>query len=435
MSGIIGIFAFDKVWKASRFIYYGLLALQHRGQETTGMAIGGETGINMYNGAGLVDQVYNENILEELNGWYGIGYVGALPRENQPSLVREGDNEVALVLSGRIFNEAELAREEQVKHWSNQSELLARLILKKSRGDDLKSAASEVMRMINGVYTFIAINNKEEMIVARDSTGLKPLVAGSFGFDYGVFASESCAMDVIGADYKADVNPGELYYLNQYTVERKQVLKPNPKYCAFEYVYLARPDSRINGVWVYEARRRIGEILAEKYSIDADVVTGIPETAIPFALSFSNKRGIPVELGFVATGRKTRTAIKPSQFERLVGVQLKLNPIKPVFRGKRVIIIDDSVVRGTTTKNTVTLLRNKIGAKEIHVLIGSPRLVSRCPYGIDVPSEDELIARHLNDDEVAKVVGADSFHWISLDDLVKAIGVPRNKLCLKCFGG
>ena len=435
MSGIIGIFAFDELWKVSRFVYYGLLALQHRGQETAGIAIGNNERINVYKGKGMVDQIYNDAVLEDLLGWYGIGYVGASTNDCQPALVRDNNLEIALVLSGKIFNENEIANALNIARWNSSADLLAKALTKELKQNDLIEAATELMRMIKGGYAFIAINNQGEMIVARDATGVKPLVVGSFGFDYGVFASESCVLDVIGADLKADVNPGEIYYVNQFTVERRQIMDPNPKFCVFEYVYMARPDSCINGIWIHEVRKKIGEILAERFNIKADLVTGIPDTAIPFALSFSNKSKIPVEIGFVATGRKTRTAIKPTQFERLVGVQLKLNPIKPVFRGKKVIIIDDSAVRGTTTKNTVALLRNRIGAREIHVLIGSPRLVARCPYGIEVPSEDELIAVHLTDEEVAKVVGADSFHWLSLEDFIKAVGIPREKLCLKCFGG
>ena len=436
MSGIIGIFAFDELWKVSRFVYYGLLALQHRGQETTGIAIGDGRTLRIHHGKGFVDQVYNEAILDDLTGWYGIGYVGASPDDFQPALVKHDDTRIALVLSGKLFNINKLAKKFEIKKWENQADFLAKAILIEfEKRKDFKEATAEVMKALHGGFSFIAINNMGEMIAARGALGVKPLVVGSFGFDYGVFASESCAIDVIGADLKADVNPGELYYLNQYTVEREQVLNPSPKYCAYEYVYLARPDSRINGVWIHDVRKKIGEFLAENFDIDADVVTGIPDTAIPFALAFSNRTRIPVELGFVATGRKTRTAIKPTQFERLVGVQLKLNPIKPVFRGKKVIIIDDSVVRGTTTKNTVTLLRNRIGAKEIHVLIGSPRIVAQCPYGIEVPSKDELIAAHLTEEEVAKVVGADSFHWLSIEDFIRAVGIPREHLCLKCFGG
>jgi len=436
MSGLIGIFAFDELWNVSRILYYGLLGLQHRGQERAGIATGNGKEIRVFSKNGLVENIFNEKILSELRGWYGIGVVSADPNDEQPILVGDNSKQIALVFSGKIFNREELITEYNLENTLRDCEIIAQCLLKEfGEVDDFKEAGLNVVKKIKGVSNIIAINNTGEMIVYRDEIGLKPLVVGSFGFDYGVFASESCAIDVIGADLKADVQPGEFYYLNQYTVEREQIKEPKPKYCAYEYVYLARPDSRINGIWIYDVRRRIGEILAEKYKIEADLVVGIPDTAIPFSMAYANKTKIPVELGFISTGRKIRTAIKPNQFERLIGVQLKLNPIKPVFRGKKVIIIDDSVVRGTTTKNTVSLLRNRIGAKEVHILVGSPRIVAGCPYGVEIPPKDELIAAHLSEEEVAIVVGADSFHWISNDDLVKALGLKKENVCLKCFGG
>ncbi|MBS7288638.1 MAG: amidophosphoribosyltransferase, partial [Candidatus Freyarchaeota archaeon] len=280
------------------------------------------------------------------------------------------------------------------------------------------------MEKMRGAYSLVAFTDKGEMIVARDPKGVKPLVIGSFGFDYGAVASESAAIDVIGADLKADIKPGEIYVINPYTIERKTSFRDKERYCAFEYVYFCRPDSIINGKSIYEVRMKIGEYLAEEFPVDADVVIGVPETAIPFAMAYSNVTGIPIHMGFVRSGRSVRTAIKPTQFERLVGVQLKLNPIRQAIRGKRVVLIDDSVVRGTTTRNIVNIMRNRIGAKEVHVRIGSSRLISPCPFGIEVPEKDELIAAHLTEEEVSKVVGADTFAWLSLEGMVKAIGIP-----------
>jgi len=436
MSGLIGIFAFDDLWSVSRIIYYGLLGLQHRGQERAGIATSEGEDIHVFSASGLVDRIFDDIILDKLRGWYGIGAVSANPSDEQPVVLSNQSKKIALVFSGNILNREELAKEYNTNKNVRDAYLVALCLQKEiNEAEDFSEAGLNLVEKLRGVSNLIAINNNGEMIVYRDEYGLKPLVVGSFGFDYGVFASESCAIDVIGADLKGDVHPGEFYYLNQYTVERKQVKKPQPKYCAYEYVYLARPDSRMNGIWIYDVRRRIGEILAEKYNVDADVVVGIPDTAVPFSMAYANKTRIPVELGFISTGRKIRTAIKPNQFERLIGVQLKLNPIKPVFRGKRVLIIDDSVVRGTTTKNTVSLLRNRIGAKEVHIRVGSPRIVRGCPYGIEIPPRDELIAAHLSNEEVAVVVGADSFHWISNEDLIKAIGLGKENICLKCFGG
>ena len=222
--------------------------------------------------------------------------------------------------------------------------------------------------------------------------------------------------------------------VEMFSIKRASTGYSRRAYCSFEYVYYARPDSVMNGIHVYEVRRRIGLLLAKENPVEADVVIGVPETAIPFAMAYSQATGIPVEMGFMRTGRSVRTAIKPTQFERLVGVQLKLNPIRAAVKGKRVVLIDDSVVRGTTLRNTVYLLRKR-GAKEVHVRIGSPAIVARCPYGTAVPPEDELIGRALKPDEIAQVIGADSFSYLSVDGLTEAIGLSKNSLCLGCFTG
>ncbi len=440
MGGIVGIYGFSKEWRMARFAYYALLALQHRGQENCGIVTFNGEGLSSYKGFGMVDQVFsNEKIFENLHGWVSIGSVSSTPKNSvekvQPIIVSEPEN-VALCYDGRILNWKEISTKEGLNA-EDEDEFLAKFFsIKLMEVKDPLKAMINVMNKVKGVYCIIALTNKGEMVVARDKFGVKPLTIGSFGFDYGVIASESCVMDVIGADFKGDIQPGEVYLFDAYSIERKQVFKPQPKYCSFEYVYYARPDSIINGKSVYEVRMKIGEILAEEHSTTKmDIVLGVPETAIPFAMAYSNKARIPLGLGFVQTGRRIRSAIKPSEFERMVGVQLKLNPIKAAITGKRVILIDDSVVRGTTTKNTVYQMRNRIGAKEVHVRIGSPRLIASCPYGTDVPEKDELIAANLTAKEVSKVVGADTFYWLSLKGLIKAIGIPKQNLCLGCFTG
>ncbi|MGP3667526.1 MAG: amidophosphoribosyltransferase [Candidatus Bathyarchaeota archaeon] len=441
MGGIVGIYGFSKEWRMARFTYYALLALQHRGQENCGIATFNGESLSFYKGFGMVDQVFsNEKIFEGLHGWIGIGSVSSTSKNSlekvQPIIISEPRN-IALCYDGKILNWKEISKKECL-NVEDEDEFLAKLFSSELMNvKDSLTAMINVMKKIKGVYCIIALTDKGEMIVARDKFGVKPLTIGSFGFDYGVVASESCVMDVIGADFKGDIQPGEVYLFDAYSIERKQVFKPQPKYCSFEYVYYSRPDSIINGKSVYEVRVKIGEILAEEHSTTkkVDVVLGVPETAIPFAIAYSNKTGIPLGLGFVQTGRRIRSAIKPSEFERMVGVQLKLNPIKSAITGKKVVLVDDSVVRGTTTKNTVYQMRNRIGAKEVHVRIGSSRLIAPCPYGTDVPEKDELIAANLTAKEVSKVVGADTFYWLSLKGLVKAIGIARKNLCLGCFTG
>jgi amidophosphoribosyltransferase len=440
LGGIVGIYGFSKEWRMARFIYYSLLALQHRGQENCGIVTFNGESLSYHKNVGLVDRVFSEpETIENLQGWIGIGSVTSIPQKDpskiQPIVVWE-PKPVALCYDGKILNFRELAEKEGI-NCEDDAEFLAKLFsLELERTGKAVEAIVSLMGKVKGAYSLIALTGGGEMVVARDSYGVKPLTIGSFGFDYGVVASESCVMDVIGADFKNDVQPGEIYFFDAYSIERKQVLKPNPRFCAFEYVYYARPDSIINGKSIYEVRMKIGEKLAEEHKVNrGEVVLGVPETAIPFAVAYSNKTKTPMGIGFVQTGRRIRSAIKPTEFERIVGVQLKLNPIRAAIAGKRVVLIDDSVVRGTTTKNTVNLMRNKMGAKEVHVRIGSPRLIAQCPFGTDVPPKDELIAVHLNAEEVSKVVGADTFYWLSLKGLVEAIGIPRKNLCLGCFTG
>ena len=436
MAGIIGIYAFDELWKISRFVYYGLLALQHRGQETCGIATLDREGLHSYTSSGVADRVFNEETLTNLPGWAGIGHVSPqLPSEGELQPVVVADPvKLAFCFNGKLLNADVLAKELGIIE-ASEAEVFAKLLSRLLTRLDPMEAAAAAMEKALGAYSFVALTERGEMIAARDPSGLKPLVIGSFGFDYGVVASESSAIDVVGAEFKADVEPGEAYVFTPYSIERRRLFKPKPRYCAFEYVYFARPDSIINERSIYEVRIKIGERLAKEHPVEADVVIGVPETAIPFAMAYSNVTKVPIAMGFVRTGPHVRSAIKPTQFERLVGVQLKLNPIRSAIKGKRIVLIDDSVVRGNTTKNTVTLMRNKLGVKEVHVRIGSPRLIAQCPFGVEVPSRDELIAAHLNDEEVAAVVGADSFHWLSLEGLIEAIGVCKENLCLGCFTG
>lgn len=434
MAGVIGIFGYDNIWKMARFTYYGLMALQHRGQETCGIATYDGKTLTDCRSTGLVDQAFNEETIEKLPGSVGIGHVSSQPSNGLPiqPVVVEEPVRLALCYDGMILNHQELLQ----GHNGGGAVALAQLLSNELSEAEPMEAVSRLFQKAKGPFSFVALTDRGEMLAARDPSGLRPLVVGNFGFDYGVISSESCALDVIGADFKSDVQPGEAYVFTSWNIERKQIAKPKGRFCAFEYVYLARPDSILNGSSVYSTRIKIGEQLAEEHSNPkADVVIGVPETATPASMAYANKTRKPIGMGFIQTGRRMRSAIRPTQFERLVGVQLKLNPIRSALAGKRIVLVDDSVVRGTTTKNTVNIMRNKMGAKEVHVRIGSPRLVDRCPFGVEVPPKDELIAANLNEEEVSKVVGADTFHWLSLKGLSEAIGLPMNRLCVGCFTG
>ena len=420
MSGLIGIFAFDELWSIARFIYYGLMGLQHRGQESAGITTVKDGRFYTRVCKGLVEEAFKEDALKGLPGHIGCGGVSMDPSVSQPIVIEDRGKSLALTFSGGLL-------EGDLKDFG-----LA--LLRELSKSDPEQAALTVMERFKGGYSFLALTNDGHIVAGRDPMGVKPLCVGGLGFDLAVFASESSALDVVGADLSREVEPGEVMSVEMFSIKRASTGYSRHAYCSFEYVYYARPDSIMNGIHVYEVRRRIGLLLAKESPVEADVVIGVPETAIPFAMAYSQATGIPVEMGFMKTGRSVRTAIKPTQFERLVGVQLKLNPVRAAVKGKRVVLIDDSVVRGTTLRNTVYLLRKR-GAKEVHVRIGSPAIVARCPYGTAVPPEDELIGRALKPDEIAQVIGADSFSYLSVDGLTEAIGLPKKSLCLGCFTG
>ncbi|MBC7112500.1 MAG: amidophosphoribosyltransferase [Candidatus Methanomethyliales bacterium] len=426
MAGILGIYLFDERWDVYNFGVFGLMALQHRGQETVGLEVVGKSR-GKVEGEGLVDQVLANN---KAAGHICLGAVSPYPASNgeiQPIKLSEN---VSVAIDGKILKIEGYQWDSMLSYEGN-----LRRAFKGESVEDLK----EFFSRCRGGFSYIALNGKPEMVAGRGDLGVKPLVLGKMGFEGGIVASESCVMDIIGERVPIspaeNIEPGETRIFTPLSAHAERLRNCNKRaHCSFEYVYLARPDSYINEIPVYRVRRRIGEILAEEGSVEADVVIGVPETAIPFAMAYSNSTGIPVEKGFELTGRRVRSAMKPNQIERLKGVQLKLNVISEAVRGKRVILIDDSVVRGNTLANIVYLMKEK-GAKEIHVRIGSPHIVSHCPFGVEVPPEDELIGRHLPEDKIAEVVGADSFRYLSIEGFVEATGLKFEDLCLGCFDG
>jgi len=435
MSGILGIYMFDERWKIASFGRYGLLASQHRGQETAGLVTLGDD-FYCCRGKGWVEDVITDEKTKELKGHLCIGHVSPYPDEEIQPLILEDPKKVALALDGRI---TEIEGYEWKAGLSYERNVLRALSSELREADNTLDGIKSFFSKCSGGYSFVALTREREMIAGRDPAGVKPLILAKIGFDGGIVASETCISDTIAertpVSPAENIEPGEVRIFTPLNAYSERISNsPRRNFCSFEYVYLARPDSYINDTSIYQVRRRIGEKLADECPADADVVIGVPETAIPFAMAYSNATGIPIEKGFEQTGRRVRSAIKPTQFERLKGVQLKLNVISEAVKGKRVILIDDSVVRGNTMANIVYLMKEK-GAKEIHVRIGSPHIVSRCPYGVEVPPEDELIGRHLSEEKIAQVVGADSFHYLSLDGLAETIGVPKKDLCLRCFMG
>lgn len=426
MAGIIGIYLFDDRWDVYNFGVYGLMALQHRGQETAGLEVFGKLR-SRFQGRGLVDQVLVNN---RASGHICLGCVSPYSPEDgevQPIKLSDG---VSLAIDGKILGIEGYSWDPSLSYEGN--------LRRAFKGNSIESL-QEFFSRCKGGFSYIAVNERLEMLAGRGELGVKPLVLGKMGFEGGIVASETCVMDIIGERVPIspaeNVEPGEVRIFTPLSAHaERRSCNRRRAYCSFEYVYLARPDSYINDIPVYRVRRRIGEVLAEEGEVDADVVIGVPETAIPFAMAYSNKTGIPVEKGFELTGRRVRSAMKPNQIERLKGVQLKLNVISEAVRGKRVVLIDDSVVRGNTLANIVYLMKEK-GAKEIHVRIGSPHIVSHCPFGVEVPPEDELIGRHLPEEKIAEVVGADSFKYLSIEGFVEATGLNFDDLCLGCFNG
>jgi len=428
LAGILGIYLFDSRWNAYNFGVFGLMALQHRGQETAGLELlGGQR--KKIAGKGLVEQVLTPGLGQ---GHVCLGGVSPYPGEDmeiQP--IRLGGG-VSASIDGRVLAVDGYRWDGGLSYETN----LRRAFEGKAVRPDV-GGMLDFFRSCRGGFSYIAVNEGSEMIAGRGPLGVKPLVLGKMGFDGGIVASESCVMDIIGERVPIspaeNIEPGEVRIFTTMSAHSEVLVKPKKRaYCSFEYVYLARPDSYINDVPVYRVRRSIGNKLAEEGSVDADVVIGVPETAMPFAMAFSNETGIPVEKGFELTGRRVRSAMKPNQMERLKGVQLKLNVISEAVKGKRVVLIDDSVVRGNTLANIVYLMKEK-GAKEIHVRIGSPHIISHCPFGVEVPPEDELIGKHLPERKIAEVVGADTFKYLSLEGFSEAVGLKRRDLCMGCF--
>ena len=428
MPGIFGVYPFGEGrenWSASRFLYFGLSALQGRGQEIASVALfnAEKKVFNIITEKGLVDDLFRDG-RKFPTSFLGLGLVSAFEDDG----IIEIKSPKKLVLAG---DGKPLLHKEKAEAFRTLAKMLTKKLV---AAKDSIEAVAELLSEVRGGFSFIAITENQEMICVRDKMGLKPLEVGAVGFDLGAVASETCALDVIGASHTGSIKPAEVVIFDPLSIRRKAIPSSKKAHCSFEYVYLARPDSYIGNTSVYEARERIGEILAEESPANGDVVIGVPETALPFAVAYSRVAKIPNKLGFTRTGRHMRTALKPTQFERISGVQLKLNPIRSAIDRKEIILIDDSIVRGNTLKNTVLNMKRK-GAKKVHVRVGSPALIAECPYGVDVPPKDELIGRSVSDKEVAQIIGADSFAYLSTEGLAKAIGLPSKELCMGCFTG
>lgn len=446
--GVFGIYDFDGKDVAST-IYYGLFALQHRGQESCGIAVSDTKGpkgkVTSYKGMGLVNEVFTPDNLEALHGDIGVGHTrystaGASTRENaQPLVLNYVKGTLALAHNGNLINAAELRRDLEYTGAIFQTTIDTEVIAYHIARERLNSRTAEeavnrACRKIKGAYSLVVMSPRK-LMGARDPYGFKPLCIGKRDNAY-ILASESCALDTIGAEFVRDVLPGETVTItpeNGIVSDMSRALpKEQEARCIFEYIYFARPDSRIDGINVYQSRIKAGRFLAMDSPVDADLVVGVPESGNAAALGYSLQSGIPYGTAFVKNGYVGRTFIKPKQSSRESSVRVKLNVLKEAVDGKRIIMIDDSIVRGTTSDRIVKMLRDA-GAKEVHVRISSPPFLWPCYFGTDVPAREQLIAYNRTIEDIRQIIGADSLGYLEVNRLSEM--VDGLNICTGCFTG
>ncbi|MFJ8237676.1 amidophosphoribosyltransferase [Ureibacillus sp. NPDC094379] len=442
--GVFGIWGHDN---SAHLSYYGLHALQHRGQEGAGIVVTDGQQLRAVKGEGLVNDVFNEEKLKSAIGNAAIAHVryttaGGGGIDNvQPLLFRSSTGTLAVAHNGNLVNaghlKQHLERSGSIFHSTSDTEVVVHLI-KKSKQPTFRGQVKEALSLLKGAFSLLILT-KDSLMVARDRNGLRPLSLGKLGNSW-VVASETNAFDLIGAEFVRDIEPGELVVISDKGVEEDRYVDMEQRaMCAMEYVYFARPDSNIDQINIHMARKRMGKQLAlECAGIEADVVTGVPDSSISAAIGFAEESGIPYELGLIKNRYTGRTFIQPTQELRERGVKMKLAPVVQVVKGKRVVMVDDSIVRGTTSRRIVKMLK-EAGAKEVHVVISSPPISNPCFYGIDISSDEELIATGKTVDEICEEICADSLTFLSPEGMVEAIARPfddeNRGLCLACFTG
>src|SRR3989344_3252346 len=435
--GVVGIYG--KNLPISKLAFFALFALQHRGQEASGITTSDGKKLHTHKGAGLVAQVYKEKDIENLKGYLGIGHnrysTAGGANHDQPIINKESS--FALAHNGNLPSikalQEFLGSKKALQKNRMDSELIADAIdfyIKK--GEAMPNAVKKVFPLITGTFSLVMMN-KNNLIAVRDAYGLRPLSLGKIKKGY-VVASETCALETIGAKFVREIKPGEMLLINQRGIKSFQLAKANPKHDVFEYVYFSRPDSVWNGKLVYEVRKNFGKALAREKKLRVDAIVPVPDTAFPVALGYSEVSGIPIEMALVKNRYVHRTFIEPDQKSRDNSVALKLVPLRQVLAGKRIAVIDDSIVRGTTSRGLVkTLLQ--AGAKEVHFLVSSPPVRFPDFYGIDTPRQQDLIASNHTVEEIRKFLGVTSLYYLSLNGLIESIGLPREQLCTSFFTG
>jgi amidophosphoribosyltransferase len=438
--GIFGVYAQGE--DVARLAFFGIYALQHRGQESSGIAASDGNRIRLHADMGLVAQVFNEGILDRLTGSIAIGHnrystTGSSRVLNaQPVYVSGPAGDLALAHNGNIVNAEYLRRELEGKGYSftstSDSEVIARLIVS-APGRDIVEKVRHAMGRLQGAYSLVVLT-RDKLLGIRDPLGVRPLSLGSLNGGW-TLGSETCAFDHLGAEFIREVNPGEIVVIDGSGVNSFEGGKTERRaLCIFEFIYFARPDSVIDGKLLYPARQAMGMGLAREHQVDADLVMGVPDSATAAGTGYARESGIPVVEGLIKNRYIGRTFIEPDQRIRDLGVRLKFNPLPQVLDGERLVVVDDSIVRGTTTPQVIGLLR-KAGAKEVHLRICAPPIRYPCFFGVDMATRGELIAAQKSIPEIAKAVGADSLGYLSIEGLIRAVGVPEENFCLACFTG
>lgn len=436
--GIIGIYDKDNLDTAN-MAYFGLMVMQHRGQESAGIAISNGGFITIYKDAGLVLDIFEDRILNILKGDMCLGHVkygnakGKPANLAQPHMTEYRNGNIAVALNGALTNAEELANELGMPVSSSDASIIGQLISRNFRGNMLSAVEKAVSKLKGGFALGILADSK--LFGVRDCNGIRPLVIGKLQNGY-VLASETVALDILGAEFISEIECGQIACIDYNgVVYNNKATGSKGAICAFEFVYFARPDSNINGLSIYQARENAGIILAQENKIDADCVIGVPDSGTAAAVGYSKGSGIPYCMGLIKNRYVGRTFIQPTQAIRELSVKLKLNPIKENVSGKRVVLIDDSIVRGTTCVKIIELLR-RAGAKEIHMMVSSPPVTELCPYGgIDIYDRKELISNQHSKDEICKIIGADSLNYITKEGLLKALSTGEGGYCMGCIGG
>ncbi len=440
--GVFGIYSRDSNFNAASITYLGLHALQHRGQESGGICVNNRGKFNIHKDMGLITNIFDEELLKKFKGGMAIGHVrysttGSSRFANaQPLLTNSIKGELALAHNGNIVNNTELRenleKQGSIFHSTLDTEVLAHLVARSFK-DDIIEAFTHSLQQLKGAFSMVAMT-ADSLIAARDPNGFRPLALGKLGDNY-VIASETCAFDIIDAQFIREINPGEILIINDEGLTSFYFSEDRPqKFCIFEFIYLARPDSMFGGLNVHQARREMGKEMAREIKPDVDLIIPVPSSGVSAALGFAEESGIPYENGILRNKYVGRTFIQPTQKIRDFKVRIKLNPIKKIIKDKRVMLVDDSIVRGTTSKQIIRMVR-EAGAKEVHMAISSPPVKYPCYYGLDTSSRQELIASEKSTEEICEFIGADSLHYLSKEGLLNSIEIKDFGFCTSCFDG